>query len=86
MSFTENLDPFFADYGVAATVNGVQVIGIFDKAYQERFGVVSGTEPILIVQSTVSAAEGQTVVIGSSSYKVASIEPDGTGITVLVLK
>lgn len=86
MAFTENMDPFFADYGIAATVNGVSVIGIFDKAYQERFGVVSGSAPALVVPSTVNATEGNVVVVSGNSYKVASVEPDGTGLTVLVLR
>lgn len=86
MAFTENMDPFFADYGIAATVAGVSVIGIFDKAYQERFGMVSGSAPALIVPSTVSSTEGDIVVVSGTTYKVASVEPDGTGLTVLVLR
>jgi len=86
MAFTEHLDPFFADFGIDATVAGVQILGVFDKAYQERFGVVSGSAPVLIVPSTVNATEGDAVVVSGNSYKVASVEPDGTGLTVLVLR
>lgn len=77
---------FFADFGVDAVVDGVNVVGIFDKAYQESFGIVSGDNPILVVSSNVAAAEGDSVTINATSYTVAGVQPDGTGITILQLE
>ena len=86
MAFVENLDVFFSDYGVSAVVGGVTVSGIFDKAYQESMGIVSGSNPVLLVKSTVSASEGAAVSVDGGSYTVASVEPDGTGLTILQLE
>ena len=69
-----------------ATIGGTDIDVILDKAYQESFGVVSGSLLAITVPSTVNAAEGDVVVIASNSYKVASAEPDGSGTTLLVLK
>lgn len=83
----ENAAPFFADFGIEATLQGVVVRGIFDDAYGESFsGMVSGSGPMLRLPSSVAVARGNTVVIGTQSYTVRSIEPDGTGITTLRLE
>lgn len=86
MAFIEDTSMFFADFGVDAVVDGVNVVGIFDKAYQESFGIVSGDNPILVVSSNVAAAEGDSVTINATSYTVAGVQPDGTGITILQLE
>lgn len=86
MALTENLTSFFADFGVAATVGGVSVTGIFDKAYIEALGYVNANNPVLLVLSSVSASEGTAVTVNATSYTVASIEPDGTGLTLLQLE
>ncbi|MEY2654031.1 MAG: hypothetical protein RLZZ524_1059 [Pseudomonadota bacterium] len=91
MAFVEDLSPFFSeeDFAVAATLNGAAVTGIFDVPYTEPLGnFVAGLAPIftLPTASASSAAQGQTLVIGATTYKVAGVEPDGTGITTLRLE
>lgn len=77
---------FFSDFAIDATVNGAAVRGIFDNAYAEAFGgMVSGSQPRLLVPSATAAARGQTVVIDAVSYTITAVEPDGTGVTSLGL-
>jgi hypothetical protein len=86
MAFTEDLAPFFADFGIAATVGGVACMGIFDAAYADALGM-NGTRPALQVATAAvpSVAEGAAVTIGAASYTVESVQPDGTGMTLLIL-
>ena len=86
MTFVEDLTAMFADFGVTATVNGVSARGIFDKDFLDTLGIVANTRPVLLVASTVSASVGQTVVVNSISYTIAEIQPNGTGLTLLVMK
>jgi len=77
---------FFGDFAIDLTVNGVQTRGIFDDAYAEAFaGMVGGTAPALILPSSVAVQRGHAVVVDGTGYTVTSIEPDGTGITLLRL-
>ncbi|MBU0752367.1 MAG: hypothetical protein KJ787_13925 [Gammaproteobacteria bacterium] len=87
-AFTEDLTQFTADFGVAATVGAVSLTGIFNNAYQDAFGLVAGSSPVLLVVSAAapSAAVGDSVTVGSTSYTIARVEPDGTGITRLLLQ
>ena len=81
MAFVEDADPFFADFGVAVTRNGSgSVIGLFDKAYAEAFGMIAGNDPIFRCPTSIGMARGDTLLIGSTTYTVTEIQPDGTGI------
>lgn len=87
MAFVESFAPLFADFGVDATLAGAPVRGIFDDAYGEAFGgLVSGSGPMFRLPSSVAATRGNALVIGATTYTVAGIEPDGTGLTVLRLE
>lgn len=91
MAFTEDLAPFFsaADFAVAATLNGAAVTGIFDNQYFEPLGGdVQGAQPVFLLPSASasSAAHGQSLVIGATTYRVRGVEPDGTGVTLLRLE
>lgn len=78
---------YFSDFAVPATVAGIATTGIFDKAYQESFGIVAGDNPVLVIKtSDVSPVEGDAVSVNSTAYTIASVEPDGTGITILQLE
>lgn len=84
MSFSDTA--FFSDFAIDLTVNGVPARGIFDNAYAEAFsGMVGGTSPALILQSSVAVQRGHVVVVDGTGYTVTSVEPDGTGITLLRL-
>ena len=81
MTFVEDFDPFFEDFGIAAVRNGAtSVTGLFDKAYGEAFGLISGNDPVFRCLTSVGMARADTLVINGATYTVVSIEPDGTGI------
>lgn len=88
MAFVEDPAPFLPDFGVAATVGGVSLTGIFDNNYADPFGMVASSSPALLIVSSAapSVAVGNTVVVGGVSYSVAEIQPDGTGLARLMLK
>jgi hypothetical protein len=90
VAFTEPLAAFFDTDGfaVSATLAGVSVRGIFDNEYYEPMNEVQGASPVftLPTASASSAAHGQSLVIGATTYKVRGVEPDGTGVTRLRLE
>lgn len=81
-------DPaFFSDFAIDLTVNGVAVRGIFDNAFGSAFGgMIDGSGPMVRLPSSVVASRGNPVVIASTQYVITSVEPDGTGLTVLRLE
>lgn len=71
-----------------ATINGGAVIsGIFDADYVDALGI-SGSQPVLMCKTSdaENATQGMPVVIGLSSYTIGSIQPDGRGMTRLMLQ
>ena len=87
MAFVESTAPFFADFGVTATLAGADVRGIFDDAYGEAFGgLVAGSGPMFRLPSSIAATRGDSLVLGATTYTVVGIEPDGTGMTLLRLE
>jgi hypothetical protein len=91
VAFTEPLAAFFDldGFAVSATLAGVSVTGIFDNDYFEPMGgEMQGATPVftLPTASASSAAHGQSLVIGATTYKVRGVEPDGTGVTLLRLE
>jgi len=88
---TEDLAPFFADFAVDATVNGQAVRGIFDNGFASaEVGLVgmSSSRPMLTLPTAGLSADpvGQTAVVGGTSYLVAAHQPDGTGVSTLMLE
>ena len=72
-----------ADFGGAVGV----VPGLFDNEYAEAFGMVGGSQPVLVcISDSVSGVvSGSTVTIGAIAYVVVKVEPDGKGMTKLHL-
>lgn len=90
MPFAEDLAPFFSIAGFATAVvfNGaLSVNAIFDNAYFEAEQTV-GTQPQLTCKTAdlATVAVGASVVVNGTSYTVANIEPDGTGVSVVQLQ
>jgi len=98
MAFIEDLSPFFDNNDFAITVTLTPVVGlpttfsgIFDDEYR-AFDAgevdVIGSNPRLHTASTsVSTAKvGDTITANSKNYKIVNFEPDGTGITVIILE
>ena len=80
-----------ADYGITVTKSDTSTfIGIFDNdflAVDLDESEVESTEPTLLARTAdVSGlAHGDSLTISSTSYKVRGIQPDGTGMTQIML-
>lgn len=78
--------------GVTVQAQNGSFEAIFDRAYLAAFADpgLEGTAPSLVSRdsdvSLLKLRKGEPVTIGSQSYRIARIEPDGTGISTLVLK
>ena len=71
---------------VSAVVNGRQVSGIFDNGFNDAIGI-AGSSPMLdCISDEVDAVRGDTVTIGTTAYTVVTVQPDGTGMTRLILQ
>lgn len=89
----ENLAAFMnlAEFATSVTLNGVTKAAIFDEAYASGdvgpYGMASVSPAVTIATADVPAAVvSMPVVANSKNYKVAAHEPDGTGISRLVLE
>ena len=95
--FAEDLTAFFnqADFACVATIDddftGIQVSGIFDAAYVNAsvgpYGMAS-TQPVLTLP-TASLPESylaRVCTINAVDYRIVAHEPDGTGISRLLLE
>ncbi len=89
--FVENFAPFFQDFGITCTVAGVQKRAIFDNGLRlgsAGLAGVASTGPTLTIPTSELSADpvGQAVVANSVNYLVAAHEPDGTGLSLLLLE
>ena len=69
-------------------LDGVSVAGIFESEYMQAFDGMAGSATTYRLASTsaASATTASVLVVGAASYRVRSVQPDGTGITVLLLE
>ncbi len=93
--FAEDLTPFFADFGHTANFGAADVSVIFDDGFERSsvgaYGMATSQPAITLPSANVPAEPvglAVTVLVGSvqRSYVVAAAEPDGTGITRLLLE
>lgn len=92
--FVEDASVFFSDFGQAITVAGQAVQAVFDNGYilgqAGPFGGmgVATSQPRLTCATAALPANpvGAAVVVGSATYQVAEHQPDGTGISLLLLE
>jgi microcystin-dependent protein len=73
--------------GQLVSVGGAAVWGIFGNAYAEDLEI-AGTRPQLRCRTSdvTTAGYGTSVVVATESYLVRGIQPDGTGMTTLILE
>lgn len=79
---------FAALANAMASINGGAAVPvIFDNGYSAALGM-EGSGPMLqALDADVSAiVQGNAVAIGSTNYTVVTVEPDGTGVTVIRLQ
>lgn len=92
MAFTEDLTEFFDsdDFAVEAEWSeapGEPVNVIFDKAFIENLGI-AGNSPVALGRESdfPGVEEGQTLTISGTVYKIITSQPDGTGVTTLIME
>jgi hypothetical protein len=89
MAFTEDLSVFLseADFAVSATLGAATFSVIFDRAYVEN-QAIGGTQPVCVGKTADlgSATHGTAITIAGTAYTVQDNQPDGTGMTTLVLQ
>lgn len=88
--FAEDLAPFFSDgdFATPAVIGGETVHVIFEQPFADPFGaVVDATQPQCWAPSgsVAHVRQGTAVTINGTAYRVDRVEPDGTGISRLVL-
>ena len=84
----EHMAGFFADFAIAATLPSSAVVrGIFENGVADRLGMLTNDPGFTAMSSDLAGlAAGNVIGINGTGYTVRSIEPDGTGITRLVLE
>lgn len=90
--FTEDLSAFMnvAEFATTVTLAGVPVSAIFDSAYAlgsvGEYGMASSQPMLTLATADVPAAPiGQAVVVNGVNYLVTAHEPDGLGISRLLM-
>jgi hypothetical protein len=78
------------EFAVEITYNSATIKGIFDNTFtQDDQGAVqvdTKNPQVLVKSSDVTGlAHGDTMTVNSIAYKVRSIQPDGTGVTNVLL-
>ena len=90
--FTEDFSAYLnaAEFSVPATLAGGEVVQvIFDDAYQPGLAnLMESSQPTAIGRSSELAAlsHGDELQIAERSYVLAGSQPDGTGLTRLMLE
>jgi hypothetical protein len=91
MAFAEDLDVFIntGDFAEAATVGASTVNGIFFNGYGESLDYAAGSKPSFLckVADLPALTLGTTsAVISSATYTIVENQPDGHGLTTLILE
>lgn len=96
MPFAEDLAVFFDvdEFAWAATWSGAPaapVAGIFDAEYQlVALGTpgIEGAAPVFLCAAAAvpGATHGQTLTIDGTVYTIRGVQPDGTGLVLLILQ
>lgn len=89
----EDLTPFFVPgefAGNADTLNGVTVVGILDEAYvsiADGIGMAATRPAYHLASASVPVnPEGLILVASGKHFRVVTPQPDGTGVTTLLLE
>lgn len=68
------------------TLNGAAVSGVFRRSYAETLGMATTEPSFTMLATTPATMQGATLVIGSETWRVRTVEPDGTGMVRLGLE
>lgn len=93
MAFVEDFREYLKveEFAAPAMLAGAQVRGIFDNAYRQGevgYNGMASTQPVFLVATSDVPANpvGASLVVNATSYLIASVEPDGTGMSQLFLE
>jgi hypothetical protein len=82
--FLDTTDGFAVDAQWSLTNGTVQLI--FDRPYENVLNVSSGQPQAVVRDAQMpGVAIGQTINIAGNVFKIAELQPDGTGLTTLLL-
>ena len=88
--FIEDYSAFLADFAVPCTVAGQALQAIFDNDFALGIAGIgmAGTQPVLTLPtaSVPASPVGVAAVVNAINYLVAAHEPDGTGMSRLLLE
>jgi hypothetical protein len=86
--FVEDVTVFFAAWpAVDATLDGQPLRVIFDREYVEVNGMGSSGPAATAPSASVGAATTSSMlVVAGNTYRVRSVQPDGTGVSLLLLE
>ncbi len=87
--FIEDLSEFFDTTEMAdlVIVGNNSVVGVFDNQFVEVHGV-EGFRPVFVCSEAdvFDVTHGESLVFNNSTYKVAGVQRDGTGLISLILE
>ena len=87
--FKENFNEFFDSDEMAddARIGSALVTGIFESQFVEVNGI-EGVRPVFTCAAldVVDLGHEKSLVINKQKYRVAGVQPDGTGLTSLILE
>ena len=92
--FVECLPAFLADFGGDCQINGQAVRGVFDRHYVSAMPLsaaagLSASSPALTLPTADLPVEPVGAIVSGlegGSWRVAEHQPDGTGMSVLLLE
>ncbi|MCP4989340.1 MAG: hypothetical protein GY928_25775 [Colwellia sp.] len=89
---TTDLDVFINtdEFAVDITYNSTTIQGVFDNefssAVEGEMGIESTVPQVMVKTSDVaSVVHGEVMIIESVNYNIIGIQPDGTGMTLILL-
>ncbi len=76
------------EFGVSATYDGSTTVkGLIDRRYIEALGGEAEHPVFICREADISGVvHGKTLVANSTSYTVRGVQPDGSGMILLVLR
>jgi hypothetical protein len=88
--FVEDLNVFMnvAEFADSASLDGAVVHGLFDGAYTQAFdGMAATASAFTLASADCSTTTNASVLVhANKTYRVRSVQPDGTGISLLLLE
>ena len=75
------------DFGIIVEIAGKEITAVMDNGFEDALGTWV-TVPVLTVRTSdvTDASRGDSLTIDNIAYTVAEIQPDGQGISNLVLQ